>query len=219
MEEERGAGKNRRCTWCGGLATIRNGTVRGRQRYFCKGRVGRLRLLPMPGVGLTQVVKERRDGRLVKVTVRQVIGQVEGRRRTVDVERRNGVLRDRLACLTRKAHAFAKATETWEVAVGLAVFEGNWLHPLRALRERAFDVAQAFGSDVFDREVLDSEARTRRAQTESAQARRALSGLEQASEEGCQYRQRTPAMVIGLTDHIWSWREFLSTPRLHYQRE
>ena len=26
------------------------------------------------------------------------------------------------------------------------------------------------------------------------------------------YDQRTPAMAIGLTDHAWTWREFLTTP-------
>lgn len=26
------------------------------------------------------------------------------------------------------------------------------------------------------------------------------------------FAQRTPAMVLGLSDHCWSWREFLTTP-------
>jgi hypothetical protein len=26
------------------------------------------------------------------------------------------------------------------------------------------------------------------------------------------YDQRTPAMALRLTDHVWSWREFLTTP-------
>ena len=29
------------------------------------------------------------------------------------------------------------------------------------------------------------------------------------------YLPRTPAMAIGLTDHVWTWEEFL-TFRLHY---
>jgi hypothetical protein len=33
------------------------------------------------------------------------------------------------------------------------------------------------------------------------------------------YRQRTPAMAIGLTDHIWNWEEFLTFKHYHYQRE
>ena len=40
-----------------------------------------------------------------------------------------------LACLTRKTHAFAKAERTWDAAVGLAVFEHNWLRPHPALRQ------------------------------------------------------------------------------------
>jgi hypothetical protein len=28
---------------------------------------------------------------------------------------------------------------------------------------------------------------------------------------GRRYERRTPAMAIGLTDHRWSWREFLTT--------
>lgn len=27
---------------------------------------------------------------------------------------------------------------------------------------------------------------------------------------GRRYQQRTPAMAIGLTEHIWSWKEFLT---------
>ena len=34
---------------------------------------------------------------------------------------------------------------------------------------------------------------------------------------GRRYERRTPAMVIGLTDHIWTWDEFLH--HRHYQRE
>lgn len=39
---------------------------------------------------------------------------------TLRQERLNGVLRDRLACLTRKTHAFAKRPRTWDAAVGLS---------------------------------------------------------------------------------------------------
>ena len=44
------------------------------------------------------------------------------------------MLRDRLACLTRKTHAFAKQGTTWDAAVGLLLFEHNWLRPHPALR-------------------------------------------------------------------------------------
>lgn len=135
------------------------------------GKPGRPPLRPTPGVSLTQVIKHRRKGRVVRVEVRGVIGEAIPCPYTVHQERVNGSLRDRLACLTRKTHAFAKREETWDALVGLALFEHNWLRPHPALRER-----------------LESEASGRR------------------------YRRRTPAMAIGLTDHVWGWEEFLKHP-------
>lgn len=35
--------------------------------------------------------------------------------------------------------------------------------------------------------------------------------------EGRRYRQRTPAMAIGLTDHLWTWEEFLTFRVNHYE--
>ena len=32
------------------------------------------------------------------------------------------------------------------------------------------------------------------------------------------YRQRTPAVAVGLTNHVWSWEEFLTFRHYHYQR-
>jgi len=46
----------------------------------------------------------------------------------------------------------------------------------------------------------------------------ALRELAEGLPNGQRYRQRTPAMAIGLTDHIWSWEEFL-TFNYHYPRE
>jgi hypothetical protein len=81
---------------------------------------GRPRKLPTPGVGLTQMVKHRSGYRLVKVEVRHCFGAATLDPRTVRVERLNGVLRDRLNCITRKTHAFAKRKGTWDAAVGCA---------------------------------------------------------------------------------------------------
>jgi len=36
--------------------------------------------------------------------------------------------------------------------------------------------------------------------------------------EGRRYRRRSPAMAIGLTDHIWSWEEFLTYGHYHYSK-
>jgi len=128
-----------------------------------------------PGVALTQAVKHRRGRRLVRIDVRATLGGAVAQPYTVHIERLNGVLRDRLACLTRKTHAFAKDPTLWDAAVGLALFEHNWLRPHPALRLPLAEPAQ-----------------------------------------GYRYLRRTPAMVLGLTDHHWSFVEFLTRPVSHY---
>lgn len=142
------------------------------------GRRGRPPLIPTPGVGLTQAVKRRRKGRVVGVQVRQVMGEPIAGPYLVCEERLNGVLRDRLGCLTRKTHAFAKQAATWDAAVALCLFERNWLRGHIALSER-------------------------------------VEGLP----EGRRYIRRSPAMAIGLTDHIWSWEEFLMYHHNQYFKE
>lgn len=133
------------------------------------GAPGRPRYVMTPGVGLTQVVKTRKQNRIVKVEVRHCFGPEPRCPYTVRVERHNGVLRDRLGCLTRKTHAFAKQNETWDALVGLSLFEHNWLRPHVALRVEAVDLPK-----------------------------------------GWMYQKRSPAMAIGLTDHVWGWSEFLT---------
>jgi IS1 family transposase len=93
-------------------------------------------LLPTPGVALTQAVKHRKGRRLERVEVRAVLGEQAVQPYAVVVERQNGVLRDRLACLTRKTHAFAKTVATWTAGFSLTLFEHNWVLPHRALRQR-----------------------------------------------------------------------------------
>jgi hypothetical protein len=88
-----------------------------------------------PGVGLTQAVKHRRGRRLTRVEVRTPLGPAVAQPSTVHIDRVDGVLRDRLACLTRKTHAFAKDAATWDAAVSLAIVERNWLRPHPALRQ------------------------------------------------------------------------------------
>jgi len=122
-----------------------------------------------PGVGLTQLVKQRVGGRVTKITVRHCFGEKTLDPYTVRVERLNGCLRDRLCCVTRDTHGFAKRVGTWEAFTGVGVFEHNWLRPHPALRQETADVPK-----------------------------------------GHRYRKRTPAMAIGLTDHVWSWTEFLT---------
>ena len=87
------------------------------------------------GVALTQAVKHRRGRRLERVDVRATIGPLVEQPYAVHLERLNGCLRDRLGCLTRKTHAFAKDEQTWDAALGMALFEHNWLRPHVALRQ------------------------------------------------------------------------------------
>lgn len=133
------------------------------------GARGRPRLATTPGVGLTQVVKRRVGYRIREVTVRHCFGPAPLDPYTVRIERLNGGLRDRLSCLTRKTHGFARRDKTWEAMVGLGIFEHNWLRAHPALREEASDLPP-----------------------------------------GHRYRKRTPAMAVGLTDHLWRWEEFLT---------
>jgi IS1 family transposase len=128
-----------------------------------------------PGVGRTQAVKHRCGRRLLRIDVRAMIGRVVEQPYTVHSERLNGVLRDRLACLTRTMHAFATDPTLWDAAVGLALFAHNWLRPHPALRVPLAEPAA-----------------------------------------GNRYLRRTPAMVLGLTDHHWSFVEFLTRPVPHY---
>lgn len=142
------------------------------------GRRGRPRLVPTPGVALVQAVKHRQGGRVVRVEVRSVWGEIPEIPYLVCEERLNGVLRDRLNCLTRKTHGFAKRAATWDAAVTLCLFEHNWLRAHPALRQKLPEPVN-----------------------------------------GRYYRLRTPAMAMGLSDHPWSWEEFLNLPVQTHSRE
>jgi IS1 family transposase len=128
-------------------------------------------LTPTAKVRLTQAVKHRKGRRLARVEVRATIGPPAELPYAVHLERLNGTLRDRLGCLTRKTHAFAKDIATWDALFSLALFAHNWLRPHIALRRPLA-------------EPLDSR----------------------------RYERRTPAMARGLTDHPWTWEEFLRLP-------
>lgn len=123
------------------------------------------------GTGLTQAIKRREGRRLIRVDVQATIGPMVEQPYPVHVERLNGVLRDRVACLTRKTHAFAKHPETWDAVFTLALFEQNWLRPHAALRVPL-----------------------------------------ETSGDGRRYRRQTPAMAAGLTDHVWTFQQFLTRP-------
>lgn len=132
-------------------------------------------LRPTEGIRLTQAVKHRKGRRLVEVEIRATMGEPVELPYVVYLERLNGTLRDRLGCLTRKTHAFAKDAATWDALFSLALFAHNWLRPHIALRR-----------------------------------------LLPEPVDGRCYERRTPAMALGLTDHLWTWEEFLRLP-VHHQ--
>jgi hypothetical protein len=125
-------------------------------------------LRPTEGIRLTQAVKHRKGRRLIRVEVRATSGEPVAQPYPVHLERFNGVLRDRLGCLTRKTHAFAKEVARWDALFSLTLFEHNWLRPHVALRLRLPQPVNGRRDD-----------------------------------------QRTPAMAIDLTDHVWTWADFL----------
>ena len=45
---------------------------------------------------------------------------------------------------------------------------------------------------------------------------RCVHGCVDGLLDGRRYWRRSPAMAIGLTDHIWSWEEFLTYRHHHY---
>lgn len=159
--------------WCSdGWRPYKEAITHAYRQPLKTGRPGRPPLVVPEGLSLTQTIKHRdQRGRLLWTETRATIGTelppVE-QPVPVHIERLNGVLRDRLACLTRKTHAFSKTAKTWDALFGLAVFEHNWLHPHSALRQPS-------------------------------------------TAPGGYYERRTPAMAMGLTDHSWSWEEFLTT--------
>jgi hypothetical protein len=157
--------------WCSdGWGPYPRVIARTYRRPLRTGKRGRPPLRVPPGVALTQTVKRRdRRGRLLRVETRATIGALVAQPVPVHGERLNGVLRDRLACLTRKTHAFAKTATTWDALLEVALFEHNWLQAHPALRQPAH-------------------------------------------VPGRRYEPRTPAMALGLTEHRWTWAEFLSTP-------
>jgi len=132
--------------WCSdGWRPYPEVVARVYRRAVRTGRCGRPPLRGPAGVALTQTVKHRdARGRLLRVETRATIGAAIPRPTPVRVERLNGVLRDRLACLTRKTHACAKAAPTWDAALGLALFAHNWLRPHPALQRPSATPARRY---------------------------------------------------------------------------
>ncbi len=125
------------------------------------------------------VHKERKNGRVVKVTTRVVFGTVAAVvaalalslvSKVVNcafIERHNGSDRNRNRRKVRKTCCFSKDWVVHEAMTYFTMYSYNFCWPVRTLRVK---VAKK------------------------------------------QYEQRTPAMVAGLTDHIWTTKEWVSYP-------
>ena len=125
------------------------------------------------------VHKERKNGRVVKVTTRVVFGTlcavmaalllslVSKVVNTVFIERHNGSDRNRNRRKVRKTCCFSKDWQVHEAMTYFTMYSYNFCWPVRTLRVK----------------VGEQE-----------------------------YQQRTPAMAAGLTDHIWTIKEWVSYP-------
>jgi IS1 family transposase len=125
-------------SWCSdGWRAYPKAITRSYRRVVRTGRRGRPPLRVPEGLSLRQTIKHRDEhGRLLSVETRTAIDAAPAEQPVpVHIERLNGVLRDRLAILTRKTHAFAKSTWTWDALFGLALFEHDWLRPHPALSQ------------------------------------------------------------------------------------
>src|SRR5579884_1930119 len=91
---------------------------------------------PTDNACLTQAVMHRKGRRLARVEVRATIGPPAALPYAVFLERLNGKVGNRLGCLTRKTHAFAKQAALWDAPFGLTLYDHNWLRPHIALRVR-----------------------------------------------------------------------------------
>jgi hypothetical protein len=143
------------------------------------GRPKKPRQVLPAGLKYATVHKERKDGRVVKVTTRVVFGTlaavlaavaaslVSKVVNTVFIERHNGSDRNRNRRTVRKTCCFSKDWQVHEAMTYFTMYSYNFCWPVRTLR------------------VKVSKKK---------------------------YQQRTPAMAAGLTDHIWTIREWATYP-------
>jgi IS1 family transposase len=132
------------------------------------------------------VHKERKNGRVVKVTPRVVFGTLVGVLtalalslvstvvNTVFVERQNGSDRNRNRRKVRKSAGFSKDWEVHEAMTYFTMYSYNFCWPVRTLRVP----------------VGENE-----------------------------YQARSPAMAAGLTDHVWTIREWATYPAIKQLRD
>jgi IS1 family transposase len=132
------------------------------------------------------VHKERKNGRVVKVSMRVVFGTLRAVMaalalslvstvvNTVFIERHNGSDRNRNRRKVRKTCCFSKDWEVHDAMTYFTMYSYNFCWPVRTLRV-------------------------------------------QVGEQ--EYQQRTPAMAAGLTDHVWTIREWATYPAVKRLRD
>jgi IS1 family transposase/transposase-like protein len=157
-------------------------------RHGTRGRFPNPRRVPPPNLCYAVVVKERENGRVVKVTTRIVYGsaaQVEAAlhaspvSRTINtygVERNNLTVRQHSRRMGRKVNAFSKDPDYLEHQLTLAFAYYHFVIPHRGLRQRLPHALPTKG---------------RRGSYKK-------------------WKLVTPAMAAGLTDHVWTMDELLS---------
>lgn len=144
------------------------------------GRPKEPRREPHPELVYGQLVKEKKQGRLVTLSTRVLAGAERLERlglkvSTALIERLNLTLRQALAPLARKTYSFCKDREQMQRRVTFFQAFYNVARPHQSLRTQ-----------------LPMRERRR---TGAIRPR---------------WRERTPAMAAGLTDHIWTFRELLT---------
>jgi IS1 family transposase/transposase-like protein len=151
--------------------------------FACTGKRGRPRLpvrAPHPELVYGQLVKQKKQGKLLTLSTRVVLGAERLTHlgftiSTALVERVNLTLRQALAPLARKTSSFCKDRERMRQRVVFFQAFYNVARPHMSLRQ-----------------PLPLHERTRR----GAICPR--------------WQERAPAMAAGLTDHVWTFRELLT---------
>ena len=135
---------------------------------------------PHPDLVYGQLVKQKKQGKLLTLSTRVVLGAERLTQQgltvsTALVERVNLTLRQALAPLVRKTYSFCKDRERMQQRVVLFQALYNVARPHMSLRQ-----------------PLPLRERTRHGAIRP------------------RWQKRTPAMAAGLTDHVWTFRELLT---------
>jgi IS1 family transposase len=145
-----------------------------------RGRPRKPLCAPHPDLVYGQLVKQKKQGKLLTLSTRVVLGaerltQLGLTISTALVERVNLTLRQALAPLARKTSSFCKNRERMQQRVVFFQAFYNVTRPHMSLRT-----------------PLSMPERTRHGAMRP------------------RWRERTPAMAAGLTDHVWTFRELLT---------